>query len=603
MQKKQLRLYLGVLLSGLLLLAAGCADDGDDGAKGADGADGAGQVITLKRLASTESQGFDASAAEIVAFDAGSQRIFSVNAESGNLDVFNAADLTAPMLDQTIDLRAMLVADGVVTSTDLVGAVNSVSVSGNLAAVAVEAAPKTDSGWVVFVNVDTLAYVQSVQVGALPDMVTFTPDGSKVVVACEGEPNEGYSIDPEGSVGVISVADYSLATVGFTDFNVGAARYDELSTAKMVLDGYSATSADNKATVAQSLEPEYITVSADSSTAYVVLQENNAIAVINLANNTIDKIFGLGFKDHSIPGNEMDASQKDGVNIRNWPVMGMYMPDSISSFSHDGKTYLITANEGDSREDWLNGISDQASCEAAGYFFAADDGICVDEFSAKDYYAADNVTLDSGLPTNGGFGEDNQLRRLKFSYFTTRAMNGGTDFEKLYAYGARSFSIWDPETGLQVFDSGSEFERLTAQLYGADFNNDNAENTGDDRSDNKGPEPEGVTVGTINGHTYAFIGLERMGGVFVYDVSNPYAPEYVMYTNNRDLSYDIKGISDLENAADVKAAIAEAGDLGPEGLTFVPAAASPNGRPLVLVANEVSGTVAVYQINVTLLQE
>ncbi len=575
-----------LVLGGSLLILGGCGDDGEHGEDGEDGLDTASQVVSLRYLASTESQGFDVSAAEIVAFDAANQRMFVVNADNGKLDVFAAGDLTNPTLEQTLDIQQLLVANGDAPSIAAIGAVNSVSIHGNLVAVAVEADPKTDSGWIVVVAADTLTYVNAVEAGALPDMVTFTPDGSKMIVANEGEPDEGYQNDPEGSVSVISVADYAVTHIGFTEFNAGGTRYDEL-TDKMIVDGYDAT-------VAESFEPEYVAVSADSTTAYVVLQENNAIAVIDLTDNTIDRIFGLGFKNHAIPGNEMDASQKDGVNIQSLPLMGIYMPDALTSYTANGKTYLITANEGDSREDWLDGI-DQASCEGAGYFYAADDGLCVDEFSAKDYYDDDNVTLvdSEGKPYfegNGGFGGDNELRRLKFSYFTTVAMNGGTAFEKLYAYGARSFSIWDAETGLQVFDSGSDFEVITALIYGEDFNNDNAENTGDDRSDNKGPEPEGVTVGVINGHTYAFIGLERMGGVFVYDVSNPYAPEYVMYTNNRDVSVDNDNIE-------------SAGDLGPEGITFVSAADSPSGEPLVLVANEVSGTVSVYQVDVTLLQD
>ncbi|WP_321394239.1 choice-of-anchor I family protein [uncultured Desulfuromusa sp.] len=585
MQKKKMFLLPTLILSGCLILLSGCADDGDDGA---DGLDGAGQVITLSHLASTASQAFDESAAEIVTFDASNQNILTVNANSGQVDVFDAATLAA--LDgadpvQNIDLAAMLVADDKVADTTVVGAANSIAVYDDLAAIAVESAPKTDNGWVVFVNTETLDYVNAVEVGALPDMLIFTDDGAKVIVANEGEPNEGYTIDPEGSISIINTFDYSITTVGFTDFNAAESRNAELPTAKMILDGYNAT-------VAQSLEPEYIALGSDNTKAYVVLQENNAVAVIDLVNSQVDKIIGLGFKDHSIPGNELDPSQKDGVNIGNWPVMGIYMPDSIASFNHNGKDYLITANEGDSREDWLNPIVDQAGCETAGYFFSPEDEICVDEFSAKDYYDSDNVTLDSGLETNGGFGEDDELRRLKFSYFTTQLMNGGTDFEKLYAYGARSFSIWDAETGIQVFDSGSDFERITAQIYGEDFNNDNAENTGDDRSDNKGPEPEGVTVGIINGHTYAFIALERMGGIMVYDVSNPYAPTYVQYINNRDVSIDIS-----------EGYTAAVGDLGPEGLSFVAAEDSPNDHPLLIVGNEVSGTTTVYQIDVTLLQE
>ncbi|SDE34426.1 choice-of-anchor I family protein [Desulfuromonas thiophila] len=585
----------------LCLLLAGCGSDGDNGRDGADGtngvdgsdgADGAAQVVSLRPVAATASQGFDQSAAEIVTFDAVNRRVLVVNADSGQVDVFNAAslsDLNDADPATRIDLAAMLVSAGKATEAGLVGAANSIALQGELTAIAVEAMPKTNPGWVVFIHPTTLAYINAVQVGALPDMVTFTPDGSRVVVANEGEPDEGYVNDPAGSVSIIRLADYSVTEVDFSDFNAGAPRHAELPVDKMVLDGYNAT-------VAQSLEPEYVSVSADSATAYVTLQENNAIAVIDLAAGTVKKILGLGFKDHSIPGNELDISQKDGVNIRNWPVMGIYMPDAITSYHHNGRTFLVTANEGDSREDWLNGLSRDA-CEGAGYFYAADDGICVDEFSAKDYYDSDNVMLVNSegnplFPTNGGFGGDDALRRLKFSYHTTVAMNGGTEFEKLYAYGARSFSIWEAETGLQVFDSGNDFERITALIYGADFNNDNAANAGDDRSDNKGPEAEAVTLGVINGHTYAFIALERMGGIMVYDVSNPYAPAYVQYINQRDVTVD-----------DVETDLDQVGDLGPEGLHFVSATDSPGGKPLLLVGNEVSGTTAVYEIDLTLLEQ
>lgn len=595
----------------LLLIVSGivaCGSDGSDGANGlngtdgsngtdgTDGTNGAGQVIGLTQTGRYSSGVFDASAAEIVAYDRVNNRTYVVNANSGHVDVLNSANLSNITLITSISVANDLVTAGVAASTSAVGAANSVAVNGNIMAVAVEADPKTDNGWVLFYNTASNSLLRAVQVGALPDMLTFTPDGSKVVVANEGEPDEGYVNDPEGSVSVIKVSDYSVVNVGFTDFNTGGTRNSELPVNKMVIDGVNAT-------VAESLEPEYIAVSADSAKAYVTLQENNAIAVINLSTDTVEKIFGLGFKDHSIPGNELDASQKDGVNIKNWPVMGIYMPDTISIFTFNGKTYLVTANEGDSRADWLADITDQATCEAAGYFFSTDDSECIDEFSAKDYYDSDNVTLvnadgdpfitdSTGAAVHGGFGGDSGLYRLKFSYFTTKKMNGGTEFEKLYAYGGRSFSIWDAETGMLVYDSGSEFERITANIYGADFNNDNAANAGDDRSDNKGPEPEALAIGVINGHTYAFIGLERMGGIMVYDVSNPYAPKYVQYINNRDVSVNFDA-SNFE----------EAGDLGPEGFAFVSAANSASGTPMLIVGNEISGTTTFYSILSTALSQ
>ncbi|KUJ75884.1 hypothetical protein AVO42_11460 [Thiomicrospira sp. XS5] len=591
------RLFPVYGLLGVSLFLTGCGGDGHDGSDGVDGKDASSQVVGLERVGRTASQGFDVSAAEIVDYDKQHNRIFVVNADSGRVDVFSDLTSAQPALYGSLDLAQMLVDNAIVSATSEVGAANSISVYGDYAAVAVEANTKTDNGWVIFLNTSDLSYARAVQVGALPDMVTFAPDGSKVLVANEGEPNSDYSVDPDGSVSVVSMSDYSVINIGFTDFNVGGSRNGELPTDKMVLDGFSATTSDNKATVAQSFEPEYISVAADNSKAYVTLQESNAVAVINLNDSSVDKIIGLGFKDHSIPGNELDASQKDGVHIQNWPVMGMYMPDSITSMTYNGKTYLLTANEGDDRQDWLENVTDQAACEAAGYYFDSSDN-CVDAFSAKDYYDSDNVTLDSNMTSsdNGGFGDDDELRRLKFSYHTSVVQNGGTDFEKLYAYGARSFTIWDAETGEQVFDSGSDFERLTALRYGDDFNNDNAENSGDDRSDNKGPEPEAITVGQVNGHTYAFIGLERMGGIMVYDVSNPYAPQYVQYINDRDLSIDPDDNSGSTYSVD-------AGDLGPEGFKFVSASDSGSGKPYLIVGNEVSGTTAIYEVKLTRLSD
>lgn len=581
--------FIGLLAFGVTLATlGGCTADSKDGDNGADGRDGAGQVIALTRVARTASQGFgDDAAAEIVEYDATRNRIFTVNAKSGEVDVFNAGSIDA--IDaanpaQSLDLRAMLVTAAKAGSTAEVGNANSLSVHGNLVAVAVEANPKTNAGWVVFLNAGTLAYVNAASVGALPDMVTFTPDGTRVLVANEGEPNEGYSVDPEGSVSVIDAGTFAVATIGFTAFNVGNSHHAELPAAKMVLNSLNAS-------VAQDLEPEYIAVSSDSRSAYVSLQEANAIAVLDLTDNSVDKIIGLGFKDHSLPGNEFDASQRDGVNLKTWPVLGMYMPDTLSSFSYNGRAYVVTANEGDSREDWLVPIADATDCANRGYYSV--DGECLDELALRDIGDSDLVagTALAGLNT------DSTLGRLKFSYQATRLKNGGTTVNKLYAYGARSFAIWDVASGEQVFDSGSDFERITALRYGSLFNQDHSVDlgdpaVGDDRSDNKGPEPEALAIGRIGGHSYAFVGLERMGGIMVYDISNPFAPQFVQYVNDRDVSAGPDQIS-----------AAAGSDLGPESIKFVAADDNASGKPLLIVGNEVSGTTAVYEIAVTLLQD
>lgn len=539
-------------------------------------------MVTIQRVGRSESQGFGTSAAEIVAFDAAGERIFTVNAESGKIDIFSLTDVSVPTRMESVDLRAMLVAAGKVTAETEVGAANSVSIHGDLAAVAVAAEPKTDAGWVVFVRRADLSFVEAVQVGSLPDMVTFTPDGAKVVVAIEGEP-EDYTIDPEGRVDIIDATDFSLATASFADFNAGGSRAAELPAEVRVFG--QIVDADGEviraSTVAEDLEPEYVAVSADSATAYVTLQENNAVAVVDLASTTVSRIFPLGFKDHSLPGNELDASDKDEqVNIANWPVFGMYLPDSIATYKVNGINYIVTANEGDSRADW--GIEQtDGSVDLAGDPL----NVNMEEFRVKD------LPLDpSAFPDAEALQENEALGRLKVTS-TLGDTDGDGDFDALYSFGARSFSVWNADTGELVFDSGSELERITALKYGNDFNNGNDENDPDGRSDAKGPEPEALTIGKINGHTYAFIGLERMGGIFVYDISNPYAATYVQYINDRDLTKD----PEVDGVA--------AGDLGPEGFKFVDADDSPNGIPLLIVGNEVSGTTSVYEVNVTLLQE
>lgn len=575
--------YLITLTTATLVACGG--SDGKDGAAGTAGADAVTQLVALSVEGRSAPQGtFQTSAAEIVAFEKTTGRIFTVNAASGKVDVYDAssaakiAALSAP--ERSIDLPQLLVSNGKTTGTSLVGAANSVATSGNLVAIAVEANPKTDNGWVVFLNASTLAYVNAVQVGALPDMITFSPDGTKLLVANEGEPNVGYTIDPEGTVSVIKVSDFSVATIDFKDFNVGGTRNSELPATKMILGGVGAS-------VAQDLEPEYIAVRPDSLEAYVSLQEASAIAVLDLSTNKVKKIIGMGFKDYSIPGNELDVSRNDGVNLKTWPVFGMYQPDSIAAYTVNDRTYVVTANEGDSREDWLAGVN-QTNCEAAGYYYNT---ACRDELTLRDVATNTPSLVLSTELSNYAASTDTTLGRMTFSFQATKKMNGST-ITRLYGYGGRSFSIWDVQTGERVFDSGGDFERITANRYGSLFNQDHNGNlTGDRRSNSKGPEPEALTLGVINGRTYSFIGLERMGGVMVYDISNPNAPSFVQYLNNRDV-----------NVAPNAAAALAGSDLGPEGFSFVSAANSSDGIPRLIVGNEVSGTTTVYRINVTPLR-
>jgi len=492
--------------------------------------------IMLNPLGSYESGLFADSGAEIVAHDPDTQRLFVVNAGEGFIDAIDINDPNNPTLAFRIDIAPY-------------GAnANSVAVHDGVVAAAVEDNNKQAPGKAVFFDTDG-QFINQVTVGALPDMATFSPNGKWLLVANEGEPNDDYSVDPEGSVSVIDlrhgVANLNQADVSTADFSAfnGATLDDSI---RIFGPGSS---------VAQDLEPEYITVSHNSKTAWVSLQENNAIAVVDIRSATVTDLIGLGFKDHSLPGNEFDASNEDGmINIANWPTQGMYQPDAITSYRVRGKTYLVTANEGDSRD--YSGFSE--------------------EERVKD------LTLDpTAFPNAAVLQQEENLGRLKITT-TLGDDDGDGDYDRLFSYGARSFSILAAD-GQQVFDSGSEFEQITAQVLPNDFNSDDEENGSfDDRSDDKGPEAEGVVIGKVRGRQYAFIGLERVGGIMIYDVNSPTQATFVDYINTRDFSGD--------------PAAGTAGDLSPEGLAFIKADDSPTGKPLLAVGYEVSGTTALYEV-------
>jgi hypothetical protein len=257
----------------------------------------------------------------------------------------------------------------------------------------------------------------------------------------------------------------------------------------------------------------------------------------------------------SIPG--LDASDRDSaINIRDWPVLGMYEPDTIATFTHRGKTYFATANEGDAR-DWP-GFSEEAR--------------------------VGSLNLDAtAFPSAATLKNNANLGRLNVTK-TLGDTDGDGDYDALYTLGGRSFSIWASD-GTQVFDSEADLERIVAAEHPANFNASNDNNNFDDRSDNKGPEPEGLALGNIDGRRYAFIGLERDSGIAAYDITTPSAPVFADYVSNRDFS-----VADLTTP--------EAGDLGPEGLLFIAGDNSPTREPLLVVSNEISGTVTTYELQV-----
>ncbi len=495
--------------------------------------------VTMSFVASFTNGVSATNSAEIVAHDPISQRLFVANSIGKKLDIIDFSNPASMSIISSIDISTY-------------GNINSVAVKNGIVACAIENTIPEQDGFVVFFNTNGV-FQNQVTVGALPDMITFNHAGTRILTANEGQPNVGYTIDPEGSVsiidisgGIASLSQSNVTTALFTAFNGQAA---SLKASGVRIYGPGAT-------VAQDMEPEYITVSEDDLTAYVALQENNAFAYVNLTTNTITDIKPLGFKDHSIFGNGLDATDVGtNVNIANWPIKGMYLPDGMTHFNVGGVEYLITANEGDARADYGAANNEETNIGAATY------------------------SLDpTAFPYASVIKNNANLGKLKCTNRLGDTDNDG-DFDEIYTFGTRSFSIWNATTGALVYDSGDDLEQITANdpVYGAMFNASNANITKKNRSDDKGPEPEGVAVATIAGVPYAFVSMERVGGLMVFNISNPAAPKFVQYVNNRGLS----GLT---------------GDRGPEGIIYVKQQDSPNGNALVVLGNEISSSISVYQI-------
>jgi len=545
--------------------------------------------LTLTKIGGYDTQaGLDEAGAEIVTYDPDSQTVYLINGATRAIEMVDISTLQSGVADQTLTVedeqKLSISAHSPADEPELFGDVTSVVIHPtlDLIAAAVPNGTKTDNGSVVFFT-KTGEYLGHVTVGALPDMITVTPDGTKFLVANEGEPNDDYSIDPHGSVSIIEimeadgVLDFEVTTAVFTDESI---EIDDHVRYASLLMGFVAE--PTHAQYAADFEPEYIVVSEDGMHAYVVLQESNAVAVLDLEEGSFTHVYGLGFKNYLLEGNTLDPSNKDdGIHMNHYPVLGTYMPDGMSLKTINGKTYLFTANEGDSR-DYDGGMADEVR------FGDVDltDGNTV-KLNADYYEGTTQAELDewnvAELQAEDKLGRLHVMNAVSDAVYTDAA--GETYYNGLFMYGARSFSIWDVEklgTDEQlVFDSKDDFEQIVKQELPELFNSNHDENKFDNRSDDKGPEPEYVELGEVNGEQYAFVGLERQSALVVYNVTNPESPLFVSFVNMRDVEREGEG------------------DLGPEGLRFIPAADSPTGTPLLLTGNEVSGTLAIFEVMVT----
>ncbi len=444
--------------------------------------------------------------AEIAAWDPGSRRLFVVDSGKSVLRVLDLADPSAPELEAVHHIEGA-------------GTPNSVAVHSGRIAVALSASTVGRPGVVVLLDPDGRE-TGRIEVGAGPDMLTFTPDGRRLVVACEGEPDEDYRVDPEGAIAVVELDGGHPASVQL----VGLADAPVTGTLHRACPPGTSLAAD--------LEPEYVAVAPDGRTAYATLQENDAVAVIDLESLEATSIHSLGALDHSVSGQGIDPSDRDGGrHVGTWPARGLFQPDSIVCFESGGVLYLATADEGDARD--RRGYSE---VERVGKL----------ELDRERF--ADRKALR----------KDDALGRLQVSK-AAGDEDGDGDVDTLHAFGARTLSIWTVEPFRRVAGSGERLSLLA---------------TDDDRSDEKGPEPEGLAHGELGGRHWVFVGLERPGGIAVFDVTDPREPRFAGFRRDED-------------------------EVGPEGVLFVRAEDSPDGRPLLVVCSEVSGSVAIYRPRVS----
>lgn len=514
------------------------------------------QISLLSNFSANYGNG--TSAGEIVGFDKVSKNLFVTSSSSAayQINIFDLSNPSSAVGVGAIDFSSSF---GITANMSALSSVAINSAKGFGVASLIPTANTTTPGKVGFFNLSTRTSLGTIDVGYHPDSVSFSPDGSKLIVVNEGEFNASSATNAPGSISIIDVssitssnlANLASLTPVTRDFSSGnlasGVSLSGIRNSNLAAIGTSGnfissvpdfTQAPNQDPNA--IEPEYASVIGDK--VYVSLQDNNAIGEYDLTQNLWTKITNLGTITQTI-----DATDTGSTISITQAVKGLPMPDTLATYSKNGKTYVVTANEGDARVDDrdVSRFGDIAGSDSMNNI--------IDQNAPSNF-----PTTQTGARANEALGRLNVSR-----------LDGDTDgdgkIDDPTMLGTRSFTIWEVTgSGLQrVYDSGSYFET---------YIRDN-DPTGwvDSRSDDKGPEPEGLTLGEIDGKTFAFIGMERNNGIFMFDITDPNAPSFFGYTRTSDGSNT---------------------PLRPEGMSFISAADSPNGQNLLVVGYEGDGTLA-----------
>ena len=493
--------------------------------------------------------GFDEGGAEMAAYDSTNRKLFSTN---GCTDAIDVIDITNPAIP--VKVNSIRPSD----HHRQAKVANSVACMNGIVVAAVENKEDGKNGFAMLYNTDG-DFLQAIEIGVLPDMVTISNNGEYAVITFEGEPyvaGNDTIMDPEGGVSIVDLQNGTARMVRLTSFPLMNGESIRTPLADQLQNPYYLD-----------FEPEYVSTSKDGKTAYVGLQENNAIAVVDISSAALKGLYGLGFKNHNKKKSGLDANKEDETaKIETAPFKALFMPDSIAAYTAaDGKTYILTANGGDGRE---------LENSSGGVIYT-------------DLGEVDDLTTGDLSP-----GYDINLKSYPGKEFLKdMGVNEKGKYRQLYVCGTRSFAIYDGEKITRVFDSGDRFEQYIDRNYPTVFNAGEDNLKLDDRSDDAGPDPERIASGVVDKRNYAFIGLEQFGGVMVYDVTVPAKAQFVTYITGRTLQAKVNKDKEYDDTS-----YENTGDIAPEGLLFIPSKESPNGTPLLLVSNYGSGILEIYGI-------
>lgn len=336
---------------------------------------------------------------ESLGYQAATRRLAVGNGALGRVRVLSLADPAAP--EQIADLDLALPAGHSLNGIDF-------HPSANLIAVVV-AAPGDAPGEIWLLDADSGAVRASYPAGIDPDGIHFSPDGRRLAVPNEAEnyrraAGGGYVSAP-GSVTVVELGEAlgrgRAVQVPLPPLPMGHGLTVESDQRllKREVDGREVEIPFDSGDPAH-LEPEHAAFAPDGATVYVSLQENNGVAVIDVASGSLSGVYALGAVEHAAD------LEDDGEVDFSETLTAFREPDQIA-VTTDGR-YLVTADEGDtdpkaSKSDWgpAGGGRTVSVLDAATGEVLGDTGSQLDEAAAAAGVYPDGRSDNKGSEPEG----------------------------------------------------------------------------------------------------------------------------------------------------------------------------------------------------------